>query len=111
MSLDKEKVREVINAIYKFGNINKQYSGPVNEKVAQYVGMMVSELRRCSDGYGWIPQPPVGPASVAWIARTYTQEVINRLKEGGSGTSFSCARQLVYNLDRELHMVGLGLGV
>jgi len=70
--MDKEVVRKAINAFYKGAGVNKTFDGKINEKVAVVFGKMLKETKRCSDAIAWVPSPPGGPASLSWIATSFT---------------------------------------
>jgi len=106
MSLEQQKVKDVINAMYKSAGIQKRFTGDVNERVAEVLGKMIAETGRCSDALAWVPRPPGGKASISWIARNIARSIIDSLKDR---QSLTCARVVIYKWDRELQMAARGL--
>lgn len=99
-------MRDAISAFYKGAGVDKQFSGEVNERVAEVFGTMLTETKKCSNAFVWVPTPSGGPATIAWIARNITRSVIERLRDS---TSITCAKRVISVWDRELRMASMGL--
>jgi hypothetical protein len=110
MASDQEKahVKEMIQAPYQLANIPKTWDLDVNDGVAEVFGVMLSETRKCSNSsaFTWVPKPPLGRASISWLAMQLGRSVFNRHKGGLSAT---CARVVIGNWGRALQMASLGV--
>jgi len=104
--MDREKVRDAIDALYQGAGIQPTFSGEINDQVAAVFGRMLAEVRRCSDAFAWIPVPSGGRATVAWLARNLARGTIDRMRDS---RSLTCARHVIYIWDRELRAAGMGL--
>lgn len=104
--MEKERVREAIDAFYKGAGVDKKFTGDINEHVAYVFGKMLQETRKCSKAFVWVPIPSGGKATITWIARNLARSMIERLRNKSSVT---CARGVIAIWDRELQMAGLGL--
>ena len=99
-ALDKEHVKEVIDTFYKVGR-NTGWNREVNEKVAEVFGLMLEEAKKCTDALNWVPRPPGGKATIAWLVRTLGRIGVAQMRNGLSKT---CALAVIRNWDRELSM-------
>ena len=112
MSPDKVKinarseVREMIESLYKFADIPINWEIRVNEQVAEVFGKMLDETMKCSKAIGWVPKPPGGRASIAWLVMQLGSGAFNHYR---SRMSFVCARSVIYKWGRHLQMASMGL--
>lgn len=104
--MEKEKVRDAINAFYQGAGVDKKITGEINEHVAYVFGEMLQETKKCSTAFAWVPVPSGGKATIVWIVRNIARSMIERLRNRSSVT---CARGVIAIWDRELQMAGLGL--
>jgi len=104
--MEKERVKEVINALYQGAGIEKRYTGKVNDDVAEVLGKMLNELKNCSASLAWVPRPYSIKPSISWIANNFSRSVIDRLRDS---QSLTCAKAVIYKWDRKLTMAGMGL--
>jgi hypothetical protein len=104
--MDEERVREAIESLYIGAGIQKQFSGKINERVAEVFGEMLNEIRQCSTAFAWVPRPTGGKATVTWVARNFTRSTVERLRDRNG---LACERGVIYKWDRELQMAGAGL--
>jgi hypothetical protein len=100
---DKDTVREIINAYYKFAGLSG-WRGEVNEKVAEVFGFMSGETQRCSRAFVWVPRPPGGRATTTWIVVQLGRSAVGRIKDE---RSFTCARGVIYRWGRELNRAAI----
>jgi len=108
---EKSEVKEMIESFYKFANVPLNWNGEVNERVAEVFGVMLSETRKCSSAFIWIPTPPGGRATIAWLVIQLGRGIFNRYRQQ---LSFTCARgviYIIYKWGRDLEMAALGLVV
>ena len=89
---EKSEVKEMIESFYKFANVPLNWNGEINERVAEVFGVMLSETRKCSKAFGWIPKPPGGRASIAWLAMQLGRGMFNHYRHQ---MSFACARGVI----------------
>lgn len=108
MAADKEKaeLKEMIQSLYKFANVHLVWDVEVNERVAEVFAVMLSETKKCSDAFGWVPTPPGGRASITWIVMQLGRGLFNHHK---SRLSPTCARGVIYMWGRQLEMASLGI--
>lgn len=106
MSLERQKVKDVIHALYKSAGIHKKFTGDVNERLAEVLGNMIVETGGRSEALAWVPRPPGGKASITWTARHIARSIIDSL---GDRESLTCARAVIYKWDRALQMAARGL--
>ena len=105
--MEESMTRDVINAVDTgSAGIEKTFSGDINEEVAAVTGQMLAEISTCSRTLAWVPKPTGGQASLSWIALNISRSTVDRLK---NNQSMTCARKVVYNWDRKLHLAGIGL--
>ena len=104
--MEKEKVREVINAYYKFSRVNKTFTGEVNEKVAKIFGEMLDKTYACDSALSWVPHPAGGKATITWIARNFTRTMVEQLE---SKSHRVCGTGIIYNYGSLLDAAGRGL--
>ncbi|OOG26424.1 hypothetical protein B1C78_04995 [Thioalkalivibrio denitrificans] len=104
--MEEQKVKEIVNAIYEAAGVQRQFSGSVNDRVAEVVGIMLHELGRCSDVFAWVPRPPAGKATITWIARNISRSMVDRLRDSDSLT---CLRGVVHRWGGQLQRAGMGL--
>ena len=72
-----EKVRAAINSLYKSAGITTEFTGPVNEQVAEVFGQMLNSIGQCSAAIRWVPKPPSGRVtSITWIVTNFSQSII-----------------------------------
>lgn len=100
------EVEKMIESFYQFANVPFPANLQVNERVAEVFGTMLSETRKCSKAFAWVPTPPGGRATIAWLVRQLGRGLFN---SHGSKLSFTCARGVIYVLGRRLEMASLGL--
>jgi hypothetical protein len=110
MATDTENadVKAMIQSLYQFANILPVWDGEVNEKVAEVFGIMLSETKKCSTAFGWVPKPPGGRASVTWLAMQFGNGIFN---SHCSRLSFTCARGVIYKWKTQLNMASLGIAM
>ncbi|REL27058.1 hypothetical protein DXX93_11115 [Thalassotalea euphylliae] len=97
--MEKEVVRDAINAFYKGAGVNKKFTGSVNDKVANIFGKMLIETRKCSNALAWVPTPPGGRATITWFATNFGRAMLDRFRDS---VSLTCARQVIHVWSREL---------
>jgi hypothetical protein len=101
--LDKEHVRQVINEFYTLG----RYGGwklDVNERVAEVFGRMLEEAKKCTKALNWVPRPPRGKATIAWLVKNLTKSVIRSM---GDELAHTCVQMVIRNWDRELKLASV----
>ena len=101
-------VKEMIQSLYRFANILPVWDGEVNEKVAEVFGIMLSETKKCSTAFGWVPKPPGGRASVSWLAMQFGNGTFNAYR---SRLSFTCASAVICKWKTQLDMASLGIAM
>lgn len=101
-----EEVKEMIQSLYRHANI-PVWDGEVNEEVGRVFGVMLMETQKCSSAFGWIPPPPGGRASIAWLAQKLGRGIFNSYK---GRLSFTCARAVIYKWRTALDMASIGIG-
>lgn len=102
----KTEVSGMIESFYAFANVPLNWNGELSDRVAEVFGIMLRETQACSRAFTWIPTPPGGRATIAWLARQLGRGVFNHYR---SELSFSCVRSAIYKWGRELAMASLGL--
>jgi len=103
---EKEQVRATINALYIGAGINATFDGNVNEKVAQVLGQLLTDIRSCSVAFNWVPEP-VGPRiTISWLAKYITKNMIENFKDT---QSLTCARVRILQYKTPLHLASLGI--
>lgn len=95
-----DEVKKLISAFYRLAQL-PDWDGPVNERVAEIFGIMLSETMRCSDAFKWIPRPPSGKASISWLAVQLGRGVFER---SAGKLSFACARTVALKWKSALYM-------
>lgn len=100
------QVKAMIQSFYQFANVPLAPELEVNERVAEVFGIMLNESRKCSKAFGLVPTPPGGRASIAWLAMQLKRGVFNHYR---SQMSFTCARGVIYQWNRELELASMGL--
>lgn len=105
---DKVEVKEMIQSFFRFANVLPLWDGEMNEEVAAVFGIMLSETRKCSDAFGWLPVPPGGRASIAWLVMKLGRGVFNAYR---NRLSFTCARAVIYKWRTRLDMASMGVGL
>lgn len=86
------EVRHMIESFYEFAAIPLPGNFEVNESVAAVFGAMLNETRSCSRAFVWVPRPPGGKASIAWLAMQLGRGVFNSYR---GQLSFACAREVI----------------
>ena len=102
---EKSEVKGMIESFYKFANVPLPPGFQINERVAEIFGVMLSETRKCSQAFAWVPTPPGGRATIVWLVRQLGGGLFNSHR---SRLSFTCARGVIRNWHRELEMASLG---
>lgn len=102
-SLDKDKVRRMIDEYYKAAEYSG-WNGEVNERVAAVFGRMIAETAQCSRGMSWVPRPPGGKASIVWLCTQLGSGFIRSLREKSSVT---CMKFVIRNFGSELRTAGI----
>ena len=110
MATEKEKseVKEMIQSLYRYANIEPMWDGAVNDDVARVFGIMLAETQKCSTAFGWIPPPPTGRASIVWLVTKLGRGIFNFHKKR---LSMACARVVIYNWGSALNLATLGIGM
>lgn len=110
MATNKEKleVKEMIQSLYRYANIQPVWDGVVNDDVARVFGIMLAETQKCSAAFGWIPPPPGGRASIIWLVTKLGKGIFNVYK---NRLSVACARVVIYNWGVALNLAALGIGM
>jgi hypothetical protein len=103
---DSAEVEKMIQAFYRFAGIPISFNLQINERVAEVFGKMLDETKRCSNAFVWVPKPPSGRASIAWL--------IVQLGRGAfasheSKLSIACARRVIQVWGTSLQMASMGL--
>jgi hypothetical protein len=98
--LDKEQVREAIDEFYRIGR-SGGWKRDVNERVAEIFGRMLEEARKCTKALNWVPRPPGGKATIAWLVRNVTRSTIRSM---GDELAHTCAQFVIRNWDAELRL-------
>ncbi|GJI98765.1 hypothetical protein RugamoR57_54830 [Duganella caerulea] len=108
MTTDAEKaeIKGMIQALYRYANVLPVWDGDVNEDVAKVFGIMLAETQKCSSAFCWIPSPPGGQASIAWLIRQLGRGLFNAYRKR---LSFTCARTVIYKWRTALDMAALGI--
>jgi hypothetical protein len=101
--LDKEHVRHVINEFYVIGR-SGNWKLSVNERVAEVFGRMLEEAKKCTKALNWVPRPPGGKATIAWLVKNLTKSVVRSM---GDELSVTCVQMVIRNWDRELKMASM----
>lgn len=104
--MDKDIVRYSINTFFKGAGIDKTFNGPVNEKVAEVFGKMLTESTRCSSSLSWVPRPTGGKATISWVARNFSRSIRERMRDS---QYLTCAKTVIYKMMTELEMAARGL--
>lgn len=102
---DGAQVKEMIQSLYKFAGL-PPWEGDDNEGVAAVFGVMLVETQKCSQAFVWIPRPPGGRASIAWLVMNLGRGVFASYR---SKLSFAWARAVIYKWGRQLDMASLGI--
>lgn len=102
---EKQEVKQVLESLYKLAGITPIWAGDINERVAHVVGVMISEVAKCSKAFAMVPQPPGGRATISWLATNFGRGLFNRYREKMSA---SCARAVLYGWRTELDMAANG---
>jgi hypothetical protein len=100
------EVRHMIESFYQFAAIPLPNDFEVNESVAAVFGSMLSETRRCSGAFVWVPRPPGGVASIAWLAMQLGRGVFNSYR---GQLSFTCAREVIRVWNTPFREASMGL--
>ena len=100
------ELKEMIQSFYRFANVPIGWDLKVNERVAEVFGVMLSETKKCSDAFGWIPIPPGGRASIAWLVMQLGRGAFNHHR---SRLSFVCARRVIDVWNSQLQMASMGI--
>ena len=95
----------MIESFYQVANVPLPANFQVNERVAEIFGVMLSETRKCSRAFAWVPTPPGGRATIAWLVRQIGRGLFISYR---SQLSFTCARGVIHKWHRELEMASLG---
>lgn len=103
---EKIEIKAMIQSLYSFANVPLNWHGEANDRVAEIFGIMIAETQKCSKAFAWVPTPPGGRASSAWLVRQLGRGVFNHHR---SFLSFTCARGVIYKWDRELAIASMGL--
>ncbi len=104
--MEKEIVKDAVNAFYSGAGIERTFRGPVNERVAEVFGKMLEETRRCTNSLNWVPQPTGGKATIRWVALNFSRSLRERMKDD---RSLTCAKVVIWRLASELEMASQGL--
>lgn len=98
--LDKEQVRQAIDEFYRVGR-SGGWNRNVNERVAEVFGEMLEEARKCTKALNWVPRPPGGRATIAWLVRNVTRSTIRSM---GNELAYTCVQFVIRNWDSELRL-------
>jgi hypothetical protein len=93
------EVRHMIESFYQFAAIPLPSNFQANEYVAEVFGTMLNRTQRCSRAFAWVPRPPGGRASIAWLAMQLGRGVFDSYR---SQLSFTCARAVIASWGRKL---------
>ena len=104
--MEKDKVRSVINAYFKFGHVNREFTGEVNEEVARIFGEMLDKTYVCDSAFSWVPHPAGGKATISWIARNFTRTMVEQLESKSYRT---CGTIIINTYITSLESAGRGL--
>jgi hypothetical protein len=66
----------------------------INERVAAVFGIMMNEAAKCSDALNLVPRPPLGVASIGWLA---SQAVRAAFGAARARLSMTCVRKTIAN--------------
>lgn len=102
-SLDKDKVREIIDSFYKAAELSG-WKGEVTEGTAAEFGKMIEEVKKCSGGLSWVPRPPGGKASIAWLISSLGKASRRQIKDE---ISVTCLRGVIYRMGRNLETAAI----
>jgi hypothetical protein len=107
MATDSEKaeVKLMIQGLYKLAGI-PVWDGEVNDGVAEVFGIMLHEVQQCSKAFGWVPKPPGGKASIAWLAFQLGRGIFNSTRHKISAT---CARAVIAKWRTPLELAAQGI--
>ncbi|MDH5546207.1 MAG: hypothetical protein OEZ43_11475 [Gammaproteobacteria bacterium] len=103
-AIQKEELRQMIEAFYRFAGVNPPANLEINESVASVFGSMLQETRKCSDAFKWIPPPPGGRPSIGWLVTNIGKSFIRSLNDK---MSFTCARGVIYVWGHHLQRASL----
>lgn len=104
---DKAEIKAMIQSFYELANI-PVWDGEVNDDVARVFGMMLAETQKCSAAFAWVPTPPGGRASIAWLISRLGRGIFQSRQRK---LSFACARAVIYTWDSALEMATQGIGL
>jgi hypothetical protein len=89
-----ESVRQMIGRFYAAGNVKPPTELQINERVAAVFGIMMNEAAKCSDALNLVPRPPLGVASIGWLA---SQAVRAAFGAARARLSMTCVRKTIAN--------------
>jgi hypothetical protein len=65
-------------------------------------GKMLEEARKCTKASNWVPRPPGGKATIAWLVRNVTRSAIRSM---GNDLACTCVQFVIRNWDSEPRLV------
>ncbi len=102
--IDRDNVEKMIMDFYKVANISPPRNLTINDQVAKVFLKILSETQKCSKAFILVPHPPLGAATVKWLAYNLPRTVF----ENASGKiSITCAKRVLYNLGSQLRIAGI----
>jgi hypothetical protein len=105
---NEQAVKEIIQSLYRVAGILPVWNGEINDEVATIVMKMLAATKDCSHAFIWVPQPPGGRATVAWLAMNLGRSALAMSREKLSQT---CARTVIYEWRTALDLASQGLAL
>lgn len=103
-----DELMEIIKQFYTFANVTFPRNLVINESVAEVFGIMLKEAATCSELMNWIPTPPGGKATIAWLVINFGNGVLNYKK---AQLRHICARESIRKWRSQLEMASLGVAL
>jgi hypothetical protein len=94
-----EAVRQMIERFYKIGGVPLPPGLQINEGVAAVFGTMLEKASECSKALNFVPRPPLGVASLGWLASQASRAFIGALFPR---LSFICVRSTIWKWQSKL---------
>lgn len=93
---------------FEFADTPVPWNGEVTENVAAVFGIMLAETAKCSRALNWVPRPPSGVASIAWLATQAGMAVWHQVR-GKLATA--CARSVIRIYRADFDMATRGAAI
>jgi hypothetical protein len=104
---EKRKAVEVIKAMYSYAGLSITIrENQINDKVIKAVHIIINKILRCSEAMSLVPQPPMGKASLFWLA-TNAAKIITGMNNGK--ISKTCVYGIAYHNSSQLQMAINGI--